>query len=305
MDERKRRELHTMVRGAYMTQKLRIQTGLRIVANFKAKLGQEPGKRETTLDTDAAQILRDLRACYKKLTDGVATFPRAATFKGQGVIDSYIELCLIDQYVALERIEKRQFVRIGHELRHFPIWTEYLQKIVGVGPAMGGVLITTFRIEAAKYVSSMWAYAGLDVAPDGKARSRRKEHLIDKEYTDRNGQTQTRKSTTFNPWLQDKLIGALAPSFIKQGAKCSYTKYYYERKHRLEHHAKYGTHNDGKKTPEGRLVTCLQQRHSMAVRWMLKVFIAELYHAWKDLEGLPKYSWYSEDKLGLKHRRAV
>jgi hypothetical protein len=37
---------------------------------------------------------------------------------------------------------------------------------------------------------------GLDVGPDGKGRSRKAEHLIDREYTDKNGNQSVRKSTT-------------------------------------------------------------------------------------------------------------
>ena len=38
--------LKTIVRGAYDIQKNRIQTGNRLVGNFKAKLGQAPSERK-------------------------------------------------------------------------------------------------------------------------------------------------------------------------------------------------------------------------------------------------------------------
>ena len=38
--------LKTIVRGAYDIQKNRIQTGNRLVGNFKAKLGQAPSEKE-------------------------------------------------------------------------------------------------------------------------------------------------------------------------------------------------------------------------------------------------------------------
>ncbi len=88
-------DLKTMVRGAYNLQKLRIQMGNRIVGNFKAKLGQEPGKKEDELDAAGKLILVNLRRSHKKLTDGVKTFPRYAMFTGDDLNSTYTELCLI------------------------------------------------------------------------------------------------------------------------------------------------------------------------------------------------------------------
>ena len=46
---------------------------------------------------------------------------------------------------------------------------------------MAGVLISEFDIHRARYPSSMWKYAGLDVARDGRGRSRKAEHLVEVE----------------------------------------------------------------------------------------------------------------------------
>lgn len=66
--------LKTMVRGAYDIQKLRIQMGNRIVANFSSKLGKEPSMPEEAMDDDGKAILKDLRVRYRKITDGVTNF---------------------------------------------------------------------------------------------------------------------------------------------------------------------------------------------------------------------------------------
>ena len=42
----------------------------------------------------------------------------------------------------------------------------------------------------------------------------------------------------------------------------------------------------------------------MAVRYMVKRFLVDLYVAWRKLEGLPVASEYSEGKLGIKHKAA-
>ncbi len=53
--------IRSAVRGFYDLQKLRIQTGLRVVAAFKVQLGQEPSSSEDDLPDDAKKILAELR----------------------------------------------------------------------------------------------------------------------------------------------------------------------------------------------------------------------------------------------------
>src|SRR3990167_8115505 len=98
-----RENLRTFVRGSYDLQRLRIQTGNRIVTNFRAKLGQKPSEKEESMDEDAKDVLEDLRLRYRKLTDGGKDFPAKSQFKGDAVISSYTELCLLSQYIDLEK----------------------------------------------------------------------------------------------------------------------------------------------------------------------------------------------------------
>lgn len=280
--------LRTMVRGAYDIQKLRIQMGNRIVGNFKAKLGQAPGESEEELDAKGKEILADLRASYKKLTDGVKTFPRQASFVGDEVISSYTELCLLSQYLDLEKSEDQHFRRLENVLKEYRIFTEFLDGVKGCGAAMSGVLISEIDIHKAKYPSSVWAYAGLDVAGDGRGRSRKAEHLIDVEYTTKDGKQDTRKSITFNPFLKTKLF-VLATCFIK--ANSPYRKAYDDYKHRLESHPNWQDKTKGHK-------------HNAAMRYMLKMFLKDLYSAWRTIEGLPVSQTYQEAKLGHVHNAA-
>jgi hypothetical protein len=281
-----------MVRGAYDIQKLRIMMGNRIVANFKAKLGQKPGMSEEELEEAEKTILASLRASYRKITDGVTTLPRQSSFKGDEVISSYTELVLVDQYLSLEQQEDKQFSRLKNVLKDFPIYNEFLEGIYGVGPAMAGVIVSEINIHAAQYPSSLWKYAGLDVAGDGKGRSRKKEHLEESEYINKDGETATKMGITFNPFLKTKLVGVLGSSFIKQSpTKCQYRKIYDDYKHRLENMPAHADKTKG-------------HRHNMAVRYAVKRFLADLYVAWRTLEGLPVATEYSEGKLGIIHRAA-
>jgi len=289
--------IKTVVRGAYDIQKLRIQMGNRIVGNFKDKIGQEPSKSESTLDSNGKMVLSALRVSYKKITDGVKTFPRQATFKGDGVIDSYTDLCLVSNYIELEVQEATQFKRLGNILKDYPIWTQFMKDVKGIGPAMAGVIISEINISAAQYSSSLWKYAGLDVASNGAGRSMRSEHLVDVEYESTEGKTstkkgkiKTKKSITFNPFLKTKLMGMLAGSFIK--SKSPYADIYYDYKNRLQNSPKHQSKSDG-------------HRHSMSLRYMIKIFLLDLYKEWRTLEGLPVSEPYHEAKLGITHRKAA
>lgn len=282
--------LKTMVRGAYDIQKLRIQMGNRIVGNFKAKLGQEAGLPENELNAEGKLILKSMRATYKKITDGVKTFPRQASFKGDEVISTYTELCLISQYLDLETSEQQHFNRLGAVLKEYPVYISFLADVKGVGPALAGVIISEIDITKAKYPSSLWAYAGLDVARDGKGRSRKKEHLVESEYTDKDGNQAKKMGITFNPFLKTKLIGVLGSSFLRAGEN-PYSKIYNDYKNRLENHEKYKDVSKG-------------HRHNMAIRYMVKRFLVDLHRNWRALEGLPVTEEYHDAKLGHKHKAA-
>jgi hypothetical protein len=366
MNRAKSQNLKTVVRGAYDIQKLRIQMGNRIVSNFKAKLGQAPGKPEEELDEDGKHILANLRASFRKITDGVKTFPKQTTFVGDEVISDYTELCLIAQYIDLERYEDQHFKRLGSILREYPIYTGWLESVKGIGPAMAGVIISEIDISKARYPSSLWKYAGLDVVaewridhiepisgnitddllatipvarplqgdesqvgerfsigPDGRelsvmyqwddrpescrvvyrfqefgGRSRRSEHLVKREFTSKSGEVKQRDSITFNPWLKTKLVGVLATSFLRV-QDSPYAEVYRAYKHRLESHPKY---QDGQVNDSGAPVKGLKgHRHNMAMRYMVKRFLADLYHQWRTIEGLPVSKEYHEAKLGHVH----
>ena len=285
--------LKTIVRGAYDIQKNRIQTGNRLVGNFKAKLGQAPSEKGDTIDKEGQQVLTNLRRSHKLLTEGVASFPRQATFKGDEVISDYTELCLVDNYLELEAQEKSHFRRLGNILKGYPIYNEFLLGVTGVGPAMAGVMLSEIDITKAEYPSSLHKYAGLDVASDGQGRSRKKEHLEDSEYVDAEGEVKVKKGITFNPFLKTKLVGVLGSSFIKQSPdKCVYRKIYDDYKHRLEHMDAHKEKSKG-------------HRHNMAVRYMVKMFLVDLYNAWRRIEGLPVAPTYSEAKLGKVHKIAA
>lgn len=227
--------LKASVSGAYQLQKLRIQIGNRIVAYLKHKVGQQDGMSEEELEKEAQNFLQQLRKDYNSITEGALNYPSLKQFKPCGYIDQYSELSLVEQYVNMEKAEDDAFKRMAKEVQEYPLWREWLVDVKGIGPAMAAVLLTRIDIHKATYRSSLEKFAGIDVAQDGAGRSKRKEHLVNNEYTSKTGSKKTRKSITFQPFLKTKLMGVLAGSFLK----CKNEKYsgiYYDYKNRYENH---------------------------------------------------------------------
>jgi len=283
--------IKTMTRGAYDLQKLRIQTGNRIVGSFKVKLGQAPTESEEALDAEGKKILLDLRRSYKKITDGITTLPTLKKFKGDELISTFAELVLVDTYIRLEREEEKNFRLLEKILEDVPIYAQFLKKVRGCGSAMSGVIISEIDITKAKYASSLWMYAGLDVAPDGQGRSRRKEHLVPTDYIKKDGTEAVRQGITFNPFLKTKLVGVLAGSFLKQGNDNTYSIIYYNYKNRIENMVVHADKSKG-------------HRHAMCLRYTIKRFLCDLYVVWRTIEGLPVEKEYGEAKLGHVHSGA-
>jgi len=283
-----RAALRMLVRGHYDLQKLRIQIGNRIVGNFKAKLGVAPGvTEEEALDEEAKDILKQLRREYQRITDGLVgrRQPHPAALQGNPLISSKTEFALIESYIYTLRAEESTNAAILGEVKTFPIAT-WMLSVRGLGHLISAVLISEIEIDKARYVSSLWRYAGLDVASDGQGRSRRRDHLVKVTFTDKYGDKRERDSITFNPFLKTKLIGVLAPCFMR--AASPYGEIYHQYKNRLEHHP---VHKDKIKG----------HRHNMALRYMIKMFLKDLYVEWRQIEGLPVEPTYAEAKLGLVH----
>jgi hypothetical protein len=249
------------------------------------------GEEVPGVSKKAAKILSELLDInyrkYSTKADGIVPKSR---FTGNAVISDYTELCLLDQYKSLEKQEARHFRGMAYTLEDYPIYTEFLSKIKGIGPAMAGVIVSEIDITKAKYSSSLWAYAGLDVAPDGSGRSRKKESLVQREYVDKDGHVAVKAGITFNPFLKTKLMGVLSGSFLRAGNE-RYGKVYADYKNRLENTDRWKERTKG-------------HRHNAALRYMIKQFLVDLYVAWREIEGLEVHSSYQEAKLGHVHKAA-
>lgn len=324
------RLLRLMVKGSYDLQELRMQTGLRLCAQFRARLkvqqDEEAEDGEEGLNKEALNIISVLKDSYKRLTDGVArnrTLPAEKGFIGNEVISSYTELVLVDQYILLERQETRQFGQFMSLLEKIPVYNRYLNEVPGVGPTLAAVLISYLNPDprVAQYPSSWWMYAGLDVGPDGAGRSRRTAHLVERDYIDKNGELKTRLSTTYNPWLKMKLLGTMGPSFLRTGSP--WRKQFDDYKHRimsdparikvsLDQWKKLNNAKDAKVEKNPALREQLEEEmrkywapgriKNAALRHMVKQFLLELNRKWREIDGHPPSLTYQEAKLGHFHR---
>jgi hypothetical protein len=307
--------LRLMVRGAYDLQALRMQSGLRLCGNFRARLKErieadtdEDDDREVELSEEAIKVIDEIKSSYRRLTDGVArrrTLPEEKGFTGDALISNFTELTLVSQYIDLEAQEQKQFRQMQATLDEIPIYQNFLRAERGVGPAMAAVLITYFDPKKARHVSSFWKYAGLDVAPDGLARSRRKEHLIEREYTNRNGEQATRLSTTYNPWLRMKLLGGLAPSFLRSASPRRNLYDNYRQRITTDPDRRKATVAEWKKLfhagEDVRNVWTPGRIHKAALRYMIKIFLVDFWSNWRQIEGLPVTPTYNEARRGYAH----
>lgn len=278
-----------MTRSAYDAQKLRMMVGNRLVANFKARLGiaepPRPEGEQTEDEREALKMLNQLRGEYARLADCFRSRKmREVAFGENRLLTDETAYYLADEYFGLLANEEKNFRNLGKVLEEVPIYAEFLKGVRGCGPAMAGVIISELDPHKARTPSSFWAYVGLDVAADGRGRTRKQEHLVDRTYTSRAGQLATRKSITYNPFAKTKIMGVLAGSFLRSGSP--YAQTYADYKLRLEHHP---AHRD--KTPA--------HRHQMALRYMAKRFLVDLHAKWRALEGLEVTEEYAVRKLGM------
>jgi len=203
-------------------------------------------------------------------------------------------------------------------LKRFPVYTEYLLHVKGVGEIAAGWIIGEFDIEKATTVSKMWQFAGLNPGSvqGSKAidKSKYKPSMgeIVKEYTTKKGEEKYLVLTSemikadkltegftspFNKNLRTALVGVLADGFIKQQNYYA-MEFYYPYKARLEQEENTVLHvsKDAawKEVSKG-------HRDRAAKRYMIKMFIKDLYAAWREIEGLPVREPYQVEYLGHKH----
>lgn len=296
--------IRKMTRMAYAVQELRIATGLRVVAQFTERFSDARVPNDTedqdAIDRERDKLLKRIIESYTRVTDGIVAGARNKLYKFDNILTNETELWFVESYMDILKQEEAAFKRLGKALDRFPFYAEYLSKIRGVGAAMAGVIVSELDPCRAKYPSSFWRYAGLDVVTvedkethqtRQEGRSRREQHLVQIEYTDRNGETKTRRGLSYNPWLKSKLLAVLAPSFLR-AKNAHYTKVYQDYKNRMMQRPE---------LQDNKAIKAIA--HKRALRYMIKIFLIDLHMSWRAHEKLEVTVPYHEAKLGLTHGR--
>jgi len=262
MKKQKRESIRALVRTMYDFQGQRI----RIANRLKLK---KDGSKQKQIDIDAIELDEDTIPAIKAAWD--------KSFE----------------------IEKLLAKQLSEELKTVPIFTEFLKGVKGCGPLMSAAIISEFDIEKASTVSKMWQFAGLNpgMVRGNKTEGSKKEgtfKLIKSNEMVRGDKLTSGFQAPFNQFLRSKLIGVLASGMII--SRSPYAEFYYNYKNRLEQSEKYVVGSDKKWKNESK-----GHRDMAAKRYMIKMFLKDLYVNWRSLGGLSVRKPYKEEYLGHKH----
>jgi hypothetical protein len=293
--------IRKMTRAAYDIQQLRIATGLRVVAQFRDRFADGKASEDAEAeDKKRDKLLKEITASYARVTDGIAETARKKNYHFDNVIRDETEVWFIQNYLNVLEQEKNSFKLLEKALGKDAFYNDYLSHVRGIGPAMAGVILSELDPYKAKYPSSFWKYAGLDVVrvrdketgeEREEGRCRREQHLVEIEYQDAKGETKTKRGLSHNPWLKSKLIAVLGTSFLRANNE-RYATIYADYKARMMNRPDV----QAKAAPKA-------VAHARAMRYMVKIFLQDLHIAWREHEGLPVSVPYAEAKLGLTHGR--
>lgn len=214
-------------------------------------------------------------------------------------LDSESIPVIVDVWQDTEEAEKKLAKQLKEEIKEIPVYEIFLKNVKGIGPLIAAVIISEFDIHKANTVSKLWQYSGLNPGQvkGTKSKGSKKDGTYETyktEQTVKGDRLTAGYLSPFNIFLRTKLVGVLATSFIKCGSP--YREYYDNYKHRLE--------NEKKTVEGGEKAWCEEtkaHRNNAAKRYMIKMFLKDLYVAWRTIEGLEVRAPYQEQYLNHKH----
>ncbi len=206
------------------------------------------------------------------------------------LIDNEFMFDAVESYVDfLETIANIE-ARMEPILIHFPIWVYCLKHIKGVGPVTGAMFLAHMDIGRATTPGSFIRRLGITVEEDGKGTSRRKEHNVPSVYIDSTGHEAIKWSLGYDgewrAWFLSQMMGNL----IKQGQRNIWRKPYIQKKGYYQSLPKHGkTKKIGGKDvlviKDGKHVPNDGHINKMAIRYMAKIFLCDIWLYWAALEG--------------------
>ena len=186
-------------------------------------------------------------------------------------------------------------------VKQTPLWKEFLVNVNGVGIMMAAVILSEIDIYKATTVSKIWQFAGMNpgmVIGKQWKKVKGKKTLVTTGTLIRGDKKTKDFVRPYNEFLKAKLLGVLGSSFLK--SKSPYAEFYYNMRQRLE--AK--NWGEDAKNPSDKNHPKANHQHKAANRYMVKMFLIDLYVAWRTIEGLPVRAPYQEEYLGHKHEVA-
>lgn len=276
---------------------------------------------------DSKLISADSRGKKAKSEDEVITVSLQKNAKIKDIIESMNEQTdtlmikneydynLMKHYMELLDSEEGMLKDLEKEVSKHKMWDKFFKDVKGCGVLMTAVCISYLDVHKARHVSSFWKYAGLDtvdiVKEDGtietEGRTAKKAHNVEQTYIDKDGNEQLKMGLGYNPNLKTKLIGVLAPCILKAGlrvvkdgdkkpvldkngnkqytASSKYTECYLGYRNRLDQRSDTKDYSN-------------LHKYNMAIRYMVKQFLRDMWVTWRALEGYEVSQPYEVDKLG-------
>ena len=179
------------------------------------------------------------------------------------------------------------------------VYVNFLSKVNVCGSVMSANIIAYLDPYKARHASAFHKYAGLDVVlskdkngepvidEEGNfmTHGRSRSDMEDFEYVNKKGELAVKKGLTYNPILKSKLIGVLASCIIKAKDPI-YSKIYYDYKFRIQNMPKHKNKSKG-------------HQNNMAMRYMIKQLLTDLWVYWRKAEGLKVTDSYAVAKLNM------
>jgi hypothetical protein len=210
---------------------------------------------------------------------------------------------------SLYALEEKQLLKeVRRVVEAHPVWP-FFKAVKGCGPAMAGVLLAEVEIEKAERPSDLWRYAGQAVV-DGRAEKRTKGEKLH-----------------YNAFLKTKLF--VLASCLMRANDPRYRQVYDNARVRYEN-------KPCAKSPKEHVPNCKSDVKGMesllsmwkakgltaavaadtvqrskcspahinrkAQRYMIKMFLLDLWRYWREAAGLPIVPSYNEGVLGHVHR---
>lgn len=193
-------------------------------------------------------------------------------------------------------------------LKRFPVYTQWLKEVKGVGTIGAAWLISEIDIYKASNVSKIWQFAGLNpnLVPGKKwvrdAQNRPKEIEITNTMI-RGDRLTGGFIAPYNQDLKRQVVGVMANDFLRSQSDYA-LNFYYPTVHRLENSDRKINEESlpkDKRKNETWAETSKGRRAITAKRKMMKEFLKDFYVAWREIEGLPVRAPYKEEYLGRVH----